>query len=116
MVRQQVERRRQPGLAREQDGAVARAQERQQRVAGEEQVGQRPQHGAGECECRQLRLLAPRLAAQLPRRVRDRQQPRLGPEQAGDREQREHERRRSATPARRPPPTDGGDRETSGSP
>ena len=88
---------------------VARAGQRVQRVAGEQEVVQRPQQRAARGERDERGGVAPAVLRrglragpppqprpQQPREVGGREQPRLGAQQAGQREQREHRAAASA--------------------
>ena len=77
------------GLALQHLGVVARAEQRVQRVAGEHPVVRHPDHGRGDREREQLEVA-------LAGHVGEREQPRLGPQQAGEAEQDEREPRAAA--------------------
>src|SRR5215218_7218633 len=88
---------RQSALAAELLGQAARVREREQRVAGDDEVGERPDDRADRGEHRVAHALRPARGQEAPQPVQAAEQPRLGAQQPGAGEQEEDGR--AAAPA-----------------
>ena len=90
VLRDQRDRLEQPAVAPELAGDLARRRERVERLAGHDQVARHPDHRRGGDEQRVADELRARRGRREVEPVDARQQPRLRPQQPGEREQREH--------------------------